>query len=224
MRKGLLEAKGELAILGGITGPFTTAWMLLGYERLCYWIYEYPELVKHIFQIAVDYYQSAADQMINIGVNAVMVAEDLGYSKGLFWSPSLYKEYLFPFLQMLIDGIRKRDVPVVLHCDGNINEILGDLVLMNIDALNPIERKASMDIGTIKKVYGNKIALIGNLDLVHILPNGTRDEVASHVKDLVQTVGKDGGYVVASEHSLNQNIPILNILAIRDAVQEYGAY
>ncbi len=224
IRNGIREAKGELAILGGITGPFTTAWMLLGYERLCHWIYEYPELVKRIFRIAVDYYQNAADQMMNLGVDAIMVAEDLGYSNGLFWSPVLYQEHLFPFLKELIGGIRSRGVPVVLHCDGNINEILEDLVAMGIEALNPIERKACMDIEHVKRVWGKRIALIGNLDLVHILPKGSPGEVASHVKDLIETVGKNGGYIVASEHSLNQNVPLENILAIRDAVREFGAY
>jgi uroporphyrinogen decarboxylase len=224
LRKGIREAKGELAILGGVTGPFTTAWMLLGYERLCHWVYEYPQLVKEIFEIAVEYYQEAADQMIRLGVDAVMVAEDLGYSSGLFWSPGLYQEHLFPFLRELIERIRSKNVPIVLHCDGNINEILKDLVSMKIDALNPIERKACMDIEKVKRDWGKKIALIGNLDLVHLLPNGTPAEVMTQVKDLIETVGTDGGYIVASEHSLNQNIPLENILAIRDAVQKYGGY
>ena len=95
---------------------------------------------------------------------------------------------------------------------------------MKIDALNPIERKACMDIEKVKRDWGKKIALIGNLDLVHVLPNGTPAEVMTQVKDLIETVGTDGGYIVASEHSLNQNIPLENILAIRDAVQKYGGY
>jgi uroporphyrinogen decarboxylase len=224
IRKGLQEARGDLAIVGGVSGPFTTAWMLLGYERLCYWVYEHPALVREIFNLAVEYYTEAASRMIDTGVDAMMVAEDLGYRSGLFWPPDLYREHLFPYLQKVITSIKRRGLPVILHCDGNVNEIMPDLVDMNIDGLNPVERKASMDIKEVKRKWGSRISLIGNLDLVRVLPHGSREEVMAHVRDLIETVGMDGGYIVASDHSLNHQIPIDNILAIRDAVRQYGVY
>ena len=224
IRKGLLEARGDLAIVGGVSGPFTTAWMLLGYERLCYWMYEQPGLLKEVFDLAVNYYLQAASMMIGAGIDAVMVAEDLGYRSGLFWPPEMYREHLFPYLQKLISSIKRHGLPVILHCDGNINEILPDLVGMDFDGLNPVERKAAMDIKEVKRKWGSRISVIGNLDLVRVLPYGSREEVIAHVRDLIETVGKDGGYIVASDHSLNHHIPIDNILAIRDAVRQYGLY
>jgi uroporphyrinogen decarboxylase len=187
-------------------------------------VYEHPDLVREVFNRAVQYYAEAASRMIDAGVDAIMVAEDLGYRSGLFWPPDLYREHLFPYLQKIITSIKCRGLPVILHCDGNINEIMPDLVDMNIDGLNPVERKASMDIAEVKKKWGSRISLIGNLDLVRVLPHGSREEVMAHVKDLIETVGGNGGYIVASDHSLNQNIPIDNILAVRDAVNLYGVY
>ena len=56
-----------------------------------------------------------------------------------------------------------------------------------------------MDIKEVKRKWGSKISLIGNLDLIRVLPYGSREEVIAHVRDLIETVGKDGGYIVASD-------------------------
>jgi uroporphyrinogen decarboxylase len=221
-KKALEEARGELALFGGVPGPFTTAWLLLGYERLSYWVYDHPDKLQDIFRFSNQYYSRAIDMMVDAGMDAIMIAEDLGYTAGLFIHPDQYRTYLFPYLQEIIDVVKQKDVPVILHCDGNINRILDDLVAMGMHALNPIERKAHMDIQHIKQRYGDRICLIGNLDLVRILPHGTEEEVRDHVRELIQTVGRDGGYIVASEHSLNHHIPLRNIMAIKTAVERYG--
>lgn len=223
-KKAIAEANSEMALFGGVPGPFTTAWMLLDYPGLSYWLYDHPNELVDIFRMANEYYTEAIHRMIDIGMDAIMIAEDLGYKNGLFVHPDHYRKYLFPYLEEIIQVVKKRGIPVILHCDGNINEILEDLVSMEIDALNPIERKANMDIEKIKREWGDRVCLIGNLDLVNILPHGSREDVMAHVKDLIETVGKGGGYVVASEHSLNHHIPLENILAIRDAVREFGSY
>ena len=223
-KTALSEAEGEIALFGGVPGPFTTAWMLLGYTNLSYWIYDHPKELVDIFRISNEYYTEAIIRMIDIGMDAIMIAEDLGFKNGLFVHPDYYRKYLFPYLEEIVQVPKKRGIPIILHCDGNINEILWDLVSMKIDALNPIERKADMDIKEIKREWGDQICLIGNLDLVNILPYGDREEVMAHVKDLIKTVGKGGGYIVASEHSLNHHIPYENIVAIRDAVCKYGNY
>ena len=213
-----------MALFGGVAGPFTTAWLLMGYENVCYWSFDHPNELMEIFKISNEYYIEAINRMVDIGMDAIMIAEDLGYRGGLFVSPENYRKYLFPYLHEIIDAVKKIGKPVIFHCDGQINEVLTDLVDMGIDALNPIERKAGMDIGEVKRKYGNKICLIGNLDLVNILPHGTIEEVDNHVKELIEGVGTGGGYIVASEHSLNHHIPIENILAIRDAVFKHGWY
>jgi len=223
-KKALAEAKGELALFGGVPGPFTTAWLMLGYPGICYWIYDHPKELQEIFRISNDFYSEAIRRMVDVGMDAIMIAEDLGFRSGLFLSPDHYRKHLFPYLGELIHFVKKLNVPVIFHCDGNINEIISDIISLGINALNPIERKASMDIVEIKEKYGKKICLIGNLDIVNILPNGSPQDVKNHVKNLIKTVGKNGGYIVASEHSLNHQIPLANIQAIRDAVIQYGYY
>ncbi len=223
-KKALEETKGELALFGGVPGPFTTAWLLLGYERLGYWVYDCPDKLQDIFRMSNQYYIKAINMMVDAGMDAIMVAEDLGYTTGPFIHPDHYRARLFPYLQEIIYAVKRKNVPVILHCDGNINSIMEDLVSMGIHALNPVERKAHMDIQEIKRRYGDRICLIGNLDLVRVLPHGSEEEVMDHVRELIQTVGRDGGYIVASEHSLNHHIPLNNIMAIKTAVEQYGWY
>lgn len=224
IRLALELSKDRVAVVGGINGPLTVAQMLTGFETLMMSLYTDPSFVDDLLKIGFEYYQEGIRRMIDAGVDAICIAEDMGYATGLYMSPAHFRRHIFPLLEELIEQTKGRGVSLFLHCDGNINTILDDLVEMGINGLHPIERKANMDIISIKKKYGNRLCLIGNVDATYTLCSGSPDDVQTEVIELVRTVAPGGAYVLASDSDLRDDMPVENILAMIDAGKKYGKY
>lgn len=213
-----------VAICGGVSGPLTTAWMLVGYENICMWLYDSPDLLLRIADIGVDYSIAAATQMANAGVDAVFISEDLGSSTGGLISPRHFRQIFKPSLGRLISHIKSLDLLALVHSCGRIYEFLDDLVGLGIDAINPLQRTAGMDIKVVKEKYGDKLCIIGNIDSSRTLPFGTPADVEAEVKETIEIAAKGSGFILASDHSLHDGIPVENIRAMFDAGRRYGKY
>jgi uroporphyrinogen decarboxylase len=104
--------------------------------------------------------------------------------------------------------------------------LLDDFVEIGIDILNPIQTSAGKmaNLEELKRRYGGKLTLCGAIDTHRILPFGTLDEVRREVKRVIDALGPGGGYMVASVHTIMHDVPPENILAMVDAVEEFGNY
>ena len=106
----------------------------------------------------------------------------------------------------------------------DINQILDDLVGIGINGLHPIERKSDMDIVAIRKRYGDRLCLIGNVDSTIALCSGTPEDVRGQVLELLEQVAPAGGFILASDSDLRDDMPIENIQAMFDTGRAYGKY
>ncbi len=216
--------KDRMAVIGGIDGPLTIAYLTMGYENLSLALYDDPKLVKKMHRVANDFLIEAVKRTINAGVDAICVAEDLGFRSGPFFSPYQLQEFTFPYLGELIQEIRKRDIPVLLHSDGNLNLILDDLVEMGINALHPLESDAYMDLEKLKENYGKKICLIGGINS-RVLSNGTPEDVKKEVIRVMEIASPEGGYIPTSDCGDWSNaMPIENIWAVINTIKRYSYY
>ncbi|MCL5986994.1 MAG: hypothetical protein M1371_10620 [Actinobacteria bacterium] len=224
IKKAMEISNGEIAVIGGVVGPLTHAILVLGFEGMLMKLMDEPDIAEEVFRISSDFYKAASDKMIEAGVDAIFVCEDLGLNDGIFASPKIYRKYLFPYLSDLINRINEKKVPVLLHSCGNINEILDDLVSFGISALNPLQRKAKMDIEKVRKRYGTTLCLIGNIDASDTLPYGSIKEIENEVINTINIAGRDGAYVLASDSDYHDGIPPKNFIAMINAAKRYGKY
>ena len=224
LNAALKISNGKVAVIGGVIGPLTLAILTLGFEGMMMKLMDEPDVVEEIFKTSNDYHKVAAGKMIEAGADAIFVCEDLGFNDGIFAPPSLYRKYLFPYLSALIDEIRNKSVPVLLHSCGNVNEILDELAGFGISALHPLQRKAGMDIESIRKRYGNKLCLIGNIDATDTLAYGSVKAIENEVRNTIDIAGRDGAYVLASDSDYHDGIPPKNFLAMVKAARRYGRY
>lgn len=105
----------------------------------------------------------------------------------------------------------------LFHSDGNLNPILDDLVAAGIDGLNPIEILAGMDVGEIHRRYLH-LFMAGGIDVSQLLPFGTPGQVRDAVRKAIDEAG--GRNLVGSSTELNEDVPLANFLALREAVLE----
>jgi uroporphyrinogen decarboxylase len=209
-------------LTGGVTGPFTTCWLLMGYEQICYSLYDDPQLLLEIFKLSNEFNKEAARASVAAGCHAMWVSDDLGDSSRGFLKLDHFRELYLPYLVELAEYVDGLGVPVLLHCCGRFTDYLPDLAQTKISAIHPLQRTAGMDLRWVKEHYGERFCIIGNIDSSRTLPFGTPEDVAVEVRDAIDVAAPGGGYVLASDHSLHDGIPIENILELRRVGAECG--
>jgi uroporphyrinogen decarboxylase len=160
-------------------------------------------------------------------IDMVKIGDDLGSQVGLLMSPAMYRRMLKPIHADLIAFIRERtSAAIVFHTDGDVFNLLDDFVEIGIDVLNPVQASAGgmSDFAGLKRRFGNSLVFCGGMDTHHVLPHGTPDEVRAEVKRVIETLGAGGGYMLGAVHTVMNDVPAANVLAMVDAVQEFGRY
>lgn len=160
-------------------------------------------------------------------VDIIKIGDDLGTQQSLLMSPDMYRRVLKPIHADYIRFIKERTVAkVFFHTDGDVFPLLDDFVEMGIDILNPIQTSAGQmaDLAALKSRYGKNLTFCGAIDTQRVLPHGTPDQVRAEVRRVMELLGPGGGYMVASVHTIMNDVPAVNILAMVDAVEELGRY
>lgn len=160
-------------------------------------------------------------------VDIIKIGDDLGTQQSLLMSPDMYRRMLKPIHADYIRFIKERTAAkVFFHTDGDVFPLLDDFVEMGIDILNPIQTSAGQmaDLAALKSRYGKNLTFCGAIDTQRVLPHGTPDQVRDEVRRAMALLGPGGGYMVASVHTIMNDVPAVNILAMVDAVEELGRY
>lgn len=216
--------KANMALMGSVRGPYSAAMLLMGMENLSISFYEEPRLVHEIMTACSDFFIAGGLRMIEAGADMILIADDYGSSAGPLMAPAHFQEFILPQVTRQVRAYSKAGAPVLFHSDGQITQFADMLVGAGISALNPIERGAGMDLGEMKRRYGDRIALVGNVNNKTTLVTGSTADVEAEVKECIAAAGAGGGYVLCSDHSVHDDIPNANVWAMFEAGRKYGAY
>jgi len=198
------------------------SWMV-GTETLLIAMIEEPEWVKDIFNTYLDMCIAHFEMVWDAGYkfDSIDWPDDMGYKNTPFFSNKMYRELLQPVHKRGVDWAHNKGIYAHLHSCGDIMPLLPDIMETGIDALNPLEVKAGMDVIGIKKMYGDKIVLHGGINAVlwdH------KEEILAEIEKTVPILKENGGYIFASDHSIPNSVSLENFTDIINAVKKHGAY
>ena len=209
--KAILKKVGDEMVvatnLGTLAGPLTGAWFLSVPSVILRSLIDSPKFAKRLLELSAGFCLEIGKQVIDEGIQVIFIAEDLGDVHGPFASPEILRRHIFPLLTEMTNEFKRRGAKVLLHCDGNVNVIMDDLVRIGIDGYHPMERKCQMDIQKLKREYGEEICLIGNVDASNLLPLGSYKQIAEQIEECVTSAAPSGGYIFASDHSIHPGVP-----------------
>jgi len=160
-------------------------------------------------------------------VDIIKIGDDLGTQDSLLMSPDMYREILKPIHADYIRFIKERtNAKLLFHTDGDVVPLIEDFIEMGVDILNPIQTSAGKmsDLAALKKRFGKEIIFCGGIDTQRILPDGSPEEVREEVRRVIHYLGEGGGYMVSSVHTIMNDVPPENVLAMVDAAVEFGTY
>ena len=205
-----------IAILGKV---FTSVWMLMGFETFALATVENPSLVERLFNRVGNLQYRALEQALDLPqVAAAWMSDDIAYGSGLMVSPAILRKHMFPWYKKMSRLCQQRDVPFLYHSDGDLTEVVDDIIETGFNALHPIEPKA-MDIRKLKPRVAGKLCLAGNIELDH-LSRGTPDEVRQLARANIRDLACDGGYCLGSSNSVTYYVPVENYRAMIETAFE----
>ncbi len=182
--------------------------------------YRDPRFLEKLTSVYSDFYARVVANLSHMNIDFIFITEDIAYYSGPFVHPDLLRRFIFPRYRMVMEN---SNLPFAFHSDGNILPILDDLIDLGFYAIHPVEPLA-MDIAKVKEQYGNRICLIGNIDLRYTLPRGSPREVSEEVRTRIRQAASGGGYVVSSANSIPEYVPTANFLAMVDTAKKCGKY
>jgi uroporphyrinogen decarboxylase len=227
------EAKqynGQYAILGGDWSPFWhDAIDLLGMENLFIKMYLEPEIVDAIFDHLMDYYLASSKRIFDAAAEEIdifFIGNDFGSQTGPLIDEELFRRFVLPHLKSLIDLGHSYGLKVMMHCCGGFAQLIPSLIEVGLDGLHAVQTSCTgMDLPTLKARFGDKIVFNGGIDSHHILIKGDPDYVSHRTCEILKIMMPGGGYIGGASHdTILEETPVENVLAMFDAIKEYGVY
>ncbi len=203
---------------------YTPVWEWMGAQTFFYALNDDIDLVDRMFDRVGSIQYACFERAISYPVvGGFWTADDIAYVKGTLIHPKHLRRWYFPWYKRMGDVCRARGIPFLFHSDGKLDAVMDDIVATGWNAIHPIEPKP-MDIVEVKRKYGDKLCLIGNIDLGYTLTRGTPEEVDAEVKQRIHDCAPGGGYCVSSSNSVTEYVPLANFNAMREAAFKYGRY
>lgn len=192
----------------------------MGLEHFSFLWFDHKELIIRFLK--------AIEKKVLIGIDAVsniktsplsIIYSDVAYKNSTMFSYDTFKDMgFFENVENICGRVHASGQKVIFHSDGNIMTIMDDLIACGIDGLNPIEKAAGMDVYELRKLYP-KLIIAGALDVTHLLPFGTMDEVRKETRKIIDEVGAEGRLLIGSSTEIEDNVPLENYLAFWDEAQ-----
>ena len=229
----LMNTKQVACLLGrNAPGIFEIALWMRGLENYyCDLIANRPlaeALLDVLCEIKMKYWARALE-LVGENVTMISEADDLCGQSGPLIDPDLYREVIKPRHTKLFAFIRKHartDVKIFYHCCGAVASVIPDLIESGIDILNPVQVSAAdMDTRELKRAFGKDITFYGGgVDTQRVLPRGTPAEVRDEVRRRIEDLAPGGGFIFNTVHNIQADVPPENVLAMWEAMREFGAY
>ena len=215
----------DFPVFGSICEGQEMLWRIIGSENVMLWIGLYPEEVgrfverinRFALELTVAQIEAAAGML-----DGMVIWGDVAYKKGLFFSPLYWRRYFKPGVKAIVDACHERGLPVIYHGCGNVRSIFEDFIEVGVDAYNPLEAKAGLDVVELRRQFGHRIAFCGNMDVI-AWADANREELKRIVLTKLNAA-KGGGYIFQSDHSVPGNISGENYDYVVNLVREFGRY
>ena len=212
-------------VYGSICEAHETLWRIIGSENVLMWIGLHPEelgrFIKRVGEFVVELTKAqikAADGLLD----GMVIWGDVAYVRDMLFSPRFWRKHFKPIVKEMIQVCHDHDLPVIYHGCGNVKRIFPDFIEMGVDAYNPLEAKAGLDVVELRQEYGHDIGFCGNMNALDWAL-----ESKEALKDIVLrklNAAKGGGYIFQSDHSVPTNVSAEKYEYVINLVREYGKY
>lgn len=215
----------EFPVYGSVTEGHEMLWRILGSERVMEWIGLYPDEIARFVERILEFELELVEAQIQAAgglLDGMVIWGDVAYTRTMFFSPRYWRRVFKPGVQAIIEKCHAHNLPVIYHGCGNARSILPDFVEIGLDAYNPLEAKAGLDVVDLRRQFGHTLAFCGNMNVIEWAEKSPDELIPIVLRKL--NAAKGGGYIFQSDHSVPSNISGLNYDFVVNLVRQYGQY
>jgi len=225
LEKALQRFGDEKAVVLNLRDGFSEMRDLLGYEAALMGMLLEPAAFGELLDRAVEYNLAlAAVARQRYGCSIMATTDDVANATGLLMRPASYFEHIAPKFRKVIQGYKELGYLCIKHCDGNVDAVIDCWIEAGIDCLDPVDPAAGYTLGGMKRKYGDKICLKGNIDCTTTLCDATTEQVEQEVRQCLVEAGAGGGLIISSSNTIHRGVKPANFRALIDAARRYGRY
>ncbi len=209
--------------VGSIGHMYEDAWQIRGYEEFLMDMLAAPAICEYILDRIFERNMKKAVWAARVGVDRLLCGDDVASQQAMMFSVDRWRYFMKSRWQKVWEAAKaiKPDIGVWYHSDGNIMEIIPDLIEAGVDILNPVQPEC-LDVAEVKRRFGHRLVLDGTIGTQSVMPFGTPDDVRQTVREMKRTAGYDGALILSPTHVLEPEVPIDNILAfLEECAQPY---
>lgn len=212
------RSRESFALLYGFADVWERPALVRGLEGMFVDMVERPEMAHFLSRKFTDFYRedyTRAAEATQGRIDLYLVISDLGSQTGPLISISMFRQFVAPYLKELADCIHGLGAKMMYHSCGDIRPFIPELIKLGVDVLDPIQPTGPrMTPESLKADFGDQLCFHGGIDMQRLLPLGTPEEVRAEVRRYCETLGNDGGYILAPAHLFQPDVPPENILAV----------
>lgn len=202
---------------------FERLWFLRGFNNMLADPYLYPDEFAALAERIVAFSVASIEEQTALGVDGVFFSDDWGTQNRMLMNPDDWRKWYKPYYKRLFDAVHAGGAHVWMHLCGHVVPIIGDLIDIGLNVLNPVQPQA-MDVDALAARYGGQVCFFGGIDVQGTLPHGTPQDVEREVRHLVDIFGRySGGYIASTSHSIMPETPPENILALYTLLRDINA-
>jgi hypothetical protein len=215
----------EFPVFGSACEAHEMLWRITGSERALRWMGEYPDDIERFADRLHEYNLGLIAAQIRAAdglLDGMVIWGDVAYRKGMLFSPAFWRKVFKPGVKAMVDLCHSHGLPVIYHGCGNVSRIFGDFIEVGVDAYNPLEAKAGLDVVELRRQYGHRIGFCGNMDVL-AWAEAEFDSIERIVMRKLNAA-KGGGYIFQSDHSVPSNVSAERYEFVLKLVRRHGRY
>jgi uroporphyrinogen decarboxylase len=212
--------KTKVGVAVAIRSVFADSTLSMGTLDFMLSLYDDPELIVKMMDLYLDFALRIIEIISWYPVDLVLIDDDLADSHGLMIGEAKIRELWLPRTKIIVEKLNSHGLPYIGHCCGKLDEVIPMLIELGYLAVHPIQPTCN-DIYVLRAQYGRRIAFIGNIDILETLSLGSEEKVRKEVLEHLTRLGKDGGYVLSSSHTMVNSVAVSNYEAMLKTLREF---
>ena len=200
-------------------GLWENSWQPMGLPRYISLMKRDPGFAREVIDYFTTLSVACVDAYGKAGARIMSYGDDLAYKAGPMLSPEMLEEFYGNGYRQITDTAHRHGARIFIHCCGNTNELVEKFVEWGFDGAHAFEPTAMNDLAEARRKVGDKLCLIGNIDVTHTLVDGTKEEVEGAVRKAIED-SRGGGFILAPTHS-HASISVKNVRWMLEAGRRY---
>ena len=215
----------DFCVFGSVCDPHEMIWRIMGTENVLVKLAEEPDRMARFIERLGEFLVGIVEGQIAAAdgrLSGIYIWGDIAYDNGMFFSPQYWRSAYKPQLKRICNAAHDAGLKTIYHGCGDASPVFEDMIEAGVDAYNPLEAKAGLDVVALKRRFGRRWAFNGNIN-VQVLETNDREQVRREVLTKLNAA-KGGGFILQSDHSVPDNVDPATYDYIIELVREYGGY